>query len=169
MTKQGTHNNAVHRLASIQDLDAMLAQHSLVPAVVKLGGVNYQVRTDLTAAEVQRFINLISNEHGAQAFTILVGTKAERDALARAVAKAEAGEDVTLPAGRLALRLDAFLDTLPRMHVNLVSGRIMRASKALAQYAKADAEVYAEYGYEPPAEGQAEEAEPVGQGESSAS
>lgn len=159
MTQQGTHNN--HRLTSIQDLDQLLAQHVLVPAVVRLGGVEYAIRTDLTAAETQRFLNLMAGEHSAQAMTILLGTKAERDALSKAVVRAERGESVDLPAGRQATKLDAYLDTLPRMHTALVSGRIMRASKVLAQHAKTEEEILMEYGYVP---GEIEEA-----GESSAS
>jgi len=159
MTQQGTHNH--HRLASIQDLDELLAQHKLVPAVIRLGGIEYSIRTDLTAAETQRFLTLMGGGHNAQAMTILVGTKAERDALTKAVARAERGEKVELPAGRQAAKLDAYLDTLPRMHTAVVSGRIMRASKVLAQHAKTEEEILMEYGYEP---GETEEA-----GESSAS
>jgi hypothetical protein len=159
--KQGTQN---HRLASIEDLDALLAKHSLAPTVVKLGGVDYTIRTDLTAIEVNRFLKLMGKQLNAQALTLLVGTKAERDALARAVARSEAGETVAIPAGRQGKKLDDCLDTLPRMHTALASSRIFRASKALAQYAKSEDEVYADYGYEPPTE-----AEPVESGESSAS
>jgi hypothetical protein len=160
MTKQGTQANN-SRLVSIQDLDELLAQHALVPAVVKLGGAQYTIRTDLTAAETQRFLDLMGNGHSGQALTILVGTKAERDALAKAVAAAQRGAEIALPVGRQAAKLEAYLDSLPRMHTALASGRIMRASKVLAQHAKSEEEILVEYGYV------AEE--PVEPGESSAS
>lgn len=165
MTTQGTPNHS--RLVSLVDLDALLAARSLAPVPVKLGGATYQVRTDLTGAETQRFINLMTLGFDAQAFTILVGTKAERAALDKAFAEhLRAGDKkVELPAGKAAARLDAYLDTLPRMHQALVSSRIMHASKALAQHSKSEQDIYAEYGYEID-DGDRESAE---QGESSAS
>lgn len=159
--KQGAHNS---RLASIEDLDAMLANHALAPTVIRLGGADYTIRTDLTANDVQMFLDLMGAQNSAQALTILVGTKAERDALSRAVKRTREGQQVDLPVGRMAKKIDDYLDTLPRMHTALASGRIFRASKALAQYAKSDEELYAEYGYQPDSD-----PEPVESGESSAS
>lgn len=155
MTTQGTQNHT--RLATVDDLDALLAKHALVPAVIRLGGVEYTIRTDLTAAETQRFLDLMGRQLDAQAMTILIGSKAERDALAKAFARAKQGENVEVPAGRQAIKLDALLDSLPRVHTALAMGRIMRASKVLAQYAKAEDAILAEYGYanpEEPAEGE---------------
>lgn len=163
MNKQGSHSNS-HRLANIDDLDALLARHSLAPQVVRLGGEVYQIRTDLTADETSRFLVLMGKGFDAQAFTFLVGTKAERQALTAAMRKSESGEQIELPAGRKASQLDRFLDDLPMLHRALASARIMRTSRVLAQRAKSDADIYAEYGYEP-----TEDAEPVEQGESSAS
>lgn len=149
MTQHGTHNS---RLATIEDLDALLAKHALVPAVVKLNGVTYQVRTDLTANEVQMYIVLMGKELDSQAFTLLVGTKAELAALHKAFVRAQADEDVEIPAGKSATRLSDYLDTLPRMHTALAVGRIMRASKVLAPHTKSEQQLFSEYGYEPEAE-----------------
>lgn len=165
MTKQGTQNN-VSRLATIQDLDALLARHRLIPAVLRAGGYNYTVRTDLTANEVNQFVDLMRNGYSAEVMTMLIGTKAERDALTKAYQRAQAGEaDVEIPMGRMAKKLDEFFDTLPRVHVAIVSGQFMRASKALADQALTDAEIYARYNVVPPADDEAEES----QGESPAS
>lgn len=163
MTEQGARSNT-HRLATIDDLDALLAQHSLAPRVVRLGGTDYKIRTDLTAVEVQQFVVLMTKGLDRQAFTLLVGTQAELKALAQAVAKSERGETLEIPAGRTAIKLNDYLESLPRMHMMLAMSRIMRASQVLAQRAKSEAEIYAENGYEPDVE-----PEQVESGESSAS
>lgn len=163
---QGTHNHS--RLVSIVDLDELLAQRSLAPIPVKLGGTTYQVRTDLTAVEANNFLTLMRKQLDAQAFTILVGTKAERAALTKAIKLSEAGQEVDLPSGKLASKLDEYIDGLPQIHQALASSRIMHATKVLAQYAMSEADVLAKYGYDLETETSAE-SEKTEQGESSAS
>jgi hypothetical protein len=163
-------NNSSHRLATIDDLDALFAQHSLAPAVVKLAGHSYNVRTDLTAAEANLVLELMRAGLDAQGFTVLVDGKSARDKLTKAWKAATTQADdkppVDVPAGPNGVRLNAVLVDLPQMHSALASARVLRASKVLAQYALTDDQVYAKYEYTPPVDGV-----PVGddRGESSAS
>lgn len=159
---QGTHNHS--RLVSIVDLDELLAKRSLAPVPVKLGGTTYAVRTDLTAAESNHVLSLMKKKLDAQGFTFVVGSKPERAALLKAIAASERGEEVDLPAGRMAAKLNEYIDSLPQIHQALVTSRILAATKVLAQFFMSEADINSQYGL--PDE-DAEESEE--QGESSAS
>lgn len=141
---QGTPNDRV------LDLNALLAERRLDPVEVKLGDDTYMVNTDLTAAEAQAFLNLMRNGHDASAFTLLIGTPQDRKKVLATVEKQEnvpATETVLIHASTKARRLNAYVDTLPRMHQALVSGSLMRASKALVEFAKTDDDILQLYGY----------------------
>lgn len=134
----------------VLDLNALLAERCLEPVQVLLGDATYMVNTDLTAHETDVFISLMRKGNDAAAFTILIGSKEDRDKVVAAVdraAKSTAKNPPRIPASDEATALDKFVDSLPRMHQALVSGQMMRASKALAEYAKTDDEIYETYGY----------------------
>jgi hypothetical protein len=147
---QGTPTSSGNR---VLDLNALLAERRLDPVEVKLGDATYMVNTDLTARESDAFLTLMRKGNDAAAFTILVGTKEDRDRVVAAVDRAvqanpknpNAGKNVApSPQGNA---INSFIDGLPRMHQALVSGQLMRASKALAEFAKSDDEIYSQYGY----------------------
>lgn len=132
------------------DIDALLAERKMEPVPVKLGGKTYQVRTDLTVKEVNRFLALTRSNNDAQAMTILVGTVRERQVLHAAITRVDAGEEkVELPAGKTAQALADYLDTLPRLHQALAGAQIYRATKALADLAATDEELLRRHGIEP--------------------
>lgn len=158
---QGTHNHS--RLASIVDLDELLAKRSLAPVPVKLGGTTYSVRTDLTAAESNHVLSLMKKHLDAQGFTLVVGSKPERVALLKAIAASEGGEPVDLPAGRMATKLNEYIDSLPQIHQALVTSRILSATRVLAEFFMSEADINKQYGL------QNDDEEPAEQGESSAS
>lgn len=141
---QGTPNDRV------LDLNALLAERRLEPVEVKLGDDTYMVNTDLTAAETQTYLRLWQNQRYAAAFTLLVGTREERDRVMVVADRAQRSTSSTnprIPESAKAKALGAYLETLPRMHQALVSATLLRTSKALAEFAKTDDEVYKDYGY----------------------
>ena len=144
---QGTPNNSDGR---VLDLNALLAERRLDPVEVRLGDATYMVNTDLTAAETQMYLRLWQNQHYAAALTLLVGSREERDRMMVVAERAERSTAKTpprLPESEQGKALNAFLDALPRMHQALVSATLLRTSKALAEFAKTDDEIYADYGY----------------------
>lgn len=146
---QGTPSNS-NGSGPVLDLNALLAERRLEPVQVLLGDATYMVNTDLTANETNAFITLMNKGNDAAAFTLLIGSKEERAKVVAAVdraAKSTTTNAPRIPASDEATALDKFIDTLPRMHQALVSGQLMRASKALAEFAKTDDQVYATYGY----------------------
>jgi hypothetical protein len=145
---QGTPNT--NGSGPVLDLNALLAERRLEPVQVLLGDATYMVNTDLTAHEANAFISLMKKGNDAPAFTILVGSKEERANVVAAVdraAKSTAKNAPRIHASDEATALDKFIDALPRMHQALVSGQLMRASKALAEFAKTDDQIYEAYGY----------------------
>lgn len=75
MPKQGSPERNGHVVEF--DLDAELDDIDLAPVPVKLGGVTYQVRRDLTAGEVQQFWTLLrANDKDEEALYLLVGDSA---------------------------------------------------------------------------------------------
>lgn|SRR5262245_2648417 len=142
---QGTPNNG----SRVLDLNALLAERRLDPVEVKLGDATYMVNTDLTAAETQTFLTLMQKGHDAAAFTLLVGSLDDRARVLKGVDKAKGytSRAPRIPVSDRAVTLNAFIETLPRMHQALVSGQLMRASKALAEFAKSDDDIYQEYQY----------------------
>lgn len=142
------------------DLDALLATRLLEPAVVKLGGKDWHVRTDLTGVEVLRCLAFARTAEIAGAFTYLLGTRkdiAQLNAALDARKKAEeaanaSGAEVVytdLPFGVRATELNTLLESMPRMHSALAQAHIFRASKALAEWALTDETVHATYDYTP--------------------
>ncbi|MGB3443892.1 MAG: hypothetical protein WBA97_34575 [Actinophytocola sp.] len=132
------------------DLNLLLAARRLDPIEVKLGDSTYMVNTDLTGTEVQTFLTLMQKGHDASAFTLLVGSREDRQRVVAAITratKANLKNPPKPPVSEQAEVLNAYVDALPRMHQALVSGAIMRASKALAEFAKTDDEIYEAYGY----------------------
>lgn len=147
---QGTPNENGSR---VLDLNELLAERRLDPVEVKLGDATYMVNTDLTGRETQTFISLMQKGNDAAAFTLLVGTREDRERVVAAAERAvranpgnpRAGVKVSpSPQGEA---INAFIDGLPRMHQALISGTLMRASKALAEFAKSDDQIYQDYGY----------------------
>lgn len=122
---QGTPNNGTNPLVrEVVDLDALIVERSLEPTPVKLRGKVYNVRTDLTTAEVNDFLKYWrSSEDGddVSALAILVG---KRDAVA----------------------LERELKKLPHEHQAYASAEVLRASRVLAQYTATDEELVARYG-----------------------
>jgi hypothetical protein len=146
---QGTPNNG-NGSGHVLDLNAMLAERRLDPVEVKLGDNTYMVNTDLTGRETQAYLQLHTNQQYAQAWTFLVGPREAREELLKAVERARkstAKNPPPLPAAKEAKALDAYVDTLPRMHQALVLGSLLRASKALAEFAKTEDDIYKEYAY----------------------
>lgn len=93
---QGASNDT----ASIYDLDALLAKRILKPKAVRLAGHIYQVRTDLTGAEVVKYFALADEKKDEEALALVVGAKD-------------------------AARLNGILADLPRDHMNAVVQEIM--------------------------------------------
>lgn len=122
---QGTHNNGTNPLIrEVVDLDSLFAERSLEPTPVKLGGKVYNVRTDLTTAEVNDFLkHWRSSDEGSDvaALAIIVG---KRDAIA----------------------LDKAFAKLPHEHQATASAQFLRATRALAQYVATDEELQERYG-----------------------
>jgi hypothetical protein len=91
---------------NLLDLDALLAQRQLKPAKVKLAGYTYSVRTDLTAAEVVQYQDLVAGNSSAENFLnglrLLIGEDAER--------------------------LDTVLDGLPKRHLRAAMRGFLNAS-----------------------------------------
>lgn len=108
---QGAENTNGHVL----DLDALLAGRLLKPKPVKLLGHTYQVRTDLTGAQVTEYFKLVNDGEEVEALTLLVG---------RTGAK----------------KLDAALKKLPREHMNLVVREIMIAAGIVVGTSEAESE-----------------------------
>lgn len=146
---QGTQNDN----GRVLDLNALLAERRLDPVEVKLGDNTYMVNTDLTARETQTFLNLMQKGNNAASFTLLIGSREDRDRVIKATERAmkanpaNANAGTKVPPSPQGEAIDAFIDTLPRMHQALVSGQLMRASKALAEFAKTDDQIYELYGY----------------------
>lgn len=144
---QGTPNDRV------LDLNALLAERRLDPVEVKLGDDSYMVNTDLTARETQTFLTLLRTDHEAAAFTLLVGDAEERRKVVTSTDRATSAEAAvsSRPARVFSSKrgeaINTFIDGLPRMHQALVSGSLMRASKALAEFAKTDDDILKQYGY----------------------
>lgn len=91
MTTQGARINA-----NFIDLDAALATRLLQPRPLVLQGYTYNVRTDLTSAEVAEYIKLSGQKEDVKALTMLVGA-------------------------RDAKKLNAVLDKLPQAHAVFVA------------------------------------------------
>jgi len=146
---QGTPNND----GRVLDLNALLAERRLDPVEVKLGEHTYMVNTDLTGRETQTFLTLLRTEHEAAAFTLLVGNAEDRKKVVastdRAVSPtaATSSRPVKVHTSKQGEAINTFVDSLPRMHQALVSGQLMRASKALAEFAKTDDDILQQYGY----------------------
>lgn len=137
----GTHDNEGSQ-DDVLDLDALLAMRTLQPTPVKFGGRVYKIRTDLTAQEVQDFLALTRSGHDVEAFTILVGTATERAALSKALRSRQAGDDTAeLTVSAKARAINEVINKLPRMHQATASAGLMRASRALAEYAVSDSEL----------------------------
>ncbi len=109
-------------IREVVDLDALFAERSLKPTPVKLGGKTYEVRTDLTSVECDMFLALW-NQDGkrTEALSILVG---KRDAVG----------------------LDRALAKMPHVHQATAAAHILRASRALAQFAISDEALDKRYG-----------------------
>lgn len=120
---QGTQNSKPNPLMrEVVDLDALFAERSLAPAPVKLAGKTYEVRTDLTSVECDQFLALWQqSEKRVEALSILVG---KRDAVV----------------------LDRALAKMPHVHQATAATHILRASRALAQFAVTDDTLDARYG-----------------------
>jgi hypothetical protein len=71
-------------MSDILDLDALLAERSLEPRPVKLGGHTFKVRTDLSGAEVIRYFALARASQDKEALALLVATE-DVDALRTAL------------------------------------------------------------------------------------
>src|SRR5687768_723840 len=71
---QGIKNDGHPILGSVIDLDELLEARSLEPVRMKLGGKIYQVRRDLTSAEVAEFFTLAGQSKDVDALAILVKT-----------------------------------------------------------------------------------------------
>lgn len=146
---QGTPNNT--DAGRVLDLNALLAERRLDPVEVKLGDATYMVHTDLTARETQTFLTLMQKSHDSAAFTLLVGDRDDRrkvvESAERAATATARNRQTKVYASAQGEAIDAFIDGLPRMHQALVSGSLMRASKALAEFAKTDDDILQQYGY----------------------
>jgi len=141
----GTRNNQKVN-EEVVDLDALFASRTLKPTPVKVGGRIYRIRTDLTPQEVTDFLALIRTGHDVEAFTVLVGTTAERTALYKALRLRQSGEDtVELPVSPKAKAISEAIDKLPRLHQAAASAGLMRASKALADFAASDEDLEARF------------------------
>lgn len=91
---QGARNNGTPI-----DLDAALAAKLLKPKPVLLKGYTYNVRTDLTGAEVAEYLALVNRKEDVKALTMLVGARDAR-------------------------KLNAVLEKLPQEHANFVANEI---------------------------------------------
>ncbi len=120
---QGTQNpNGTNPLVrEVVDLDELFAERVLKPVPVKLGGKTYEVRTDLTSAEVNDFLAAYRAGNEVEAFAMIVG---KRDAVT----------------------LEKTLAKLPLEHQATASAQFLRASRALAQFAKTDQDLQKTYG-----------------------
>lgn len=87
-------------LNNIRDLDALLAAKSLLPQPVKLGGSTYNVRTDLTGAEITEYFKLANSGKDVEGLALLVGTVPAR-------------------------KLNAYLEKLPQAHMVLAVNELM--------------------------------------------
>lgn len=85
---------------NIRDLDALLAAKSLAPQPVKLGGHTYNVRTDLTGAEVVEYFKLANSGKDVEGLALLVGKVAAK-------------------------KLNAFLNSLPQKHMVMIVNELM--------------------------------------------
>lgn len=120
---QGTQNSKPNPLMrEVLDLDALFAERSLAPAPVKLAGKTYEVRTDLTSVECDQFLELWrQGGKRVEALSLLVG---KRDAVI----------------------LDKALEKMAHVHQATASAHILRASRALAQFAVSDDDLNQRYG-----------------------
>jgi hypothetical protein len=69
---QGIKNDGHPILGAVIDLDQLLEDRALEPARIKVGGKVYQVRRDLTSAEVAEFYKLAAENKDVDALAILV-------------------------------------------------------------------------------------------------
>jgi hypothetical protein len=109
VTKQGSPNslnnaNVVGGVVEL-DLDAVLAEIDVSPRPVKLGGVTYMVRRDLTAQDVVLYWELVKQSKDAEALALLVGDNATA--------------------------LNAFLEQLPKPHAVRAGQVIMQQAGLL--------------------------------------
>lgn len=117
MTTQGARNTRKKNpLVVGTDIDALLADAVLEPAPVTLGGKTYTVRTDLTGDEVSLYVATVNAGKHLEALTLLVGP-----------------DD--------AVTLQDHIKALPRLHQRIVNAEIMRASRALADFAASVEEI----------------------------
>ncbi|WHT21021.1 hypothetical protein N8J89_08120 [Crossiella sp. CA-258035] len=102
---QGTRNTRrkTGNVSNVIDLDALLAKRLLKPVPTVLGGHTYQVRTDLTGAEITEYFSLTGEGKDVEALTLLVGA-----------------DD--------AERLNTALADLPQAHMTLVVRKIMTSA-----------------------------------------
>lgn len=144
---QGTPNNGGGR---VLDLNALLAERRLDPVEVKAGDATYMVNTDLTGVETQACLDLHAKHLWPQLWTMLVGSRGDREAVLKAIERAQKSTAKTPPpvyASDQGKALDSYIDSLPRMHQALVSGALFRSSKALAAFAKSEDDILEEYQY----------------------
>lgn len=92
--------------SDVIDLDAMLAGRSLAPKLVRFAGHTYQVRTDISPAEVVQYHVLAGKAEDQQAFQILVGDDS--------------------------LLLDQTLDATPKAHQQLIISTLLNATGCFA-------------------------------------
>lgn len=121
---QGTPNNSKPNplVREVVDLDTLFSERALTPAPVKLGGKTYEVRTDLTSEQCDMFLTLWNqSSKRVEALTLLVG---KRDAVI----------------------LDRELSKMPHVHQATAAAHILRASRALAQFAVSDEILSDRYG-----------------------
>ena len=117
MTTQGARSTRKKNpLVVGTDIDSLLADAVLEPAAITLGGKAYSVRTDLTSDEVSLFVALVNKGKHLEALTLLVGP-----------------DD--------AVTLQAHIQTLPRLHQRIANAEVMRASRALADFAASVEEI----------------------------
>jgi hypothetical protein len=94
--------NSDRPASDVLDLDALLAGRRLLPKPVKFAGHTYQVRTDLTPAEIVAYHQLAGEQRDEEAFRLLVGDDAAR--------------------------LNEQLELTPRPHMRVVTTAILHAS-----------------------------------------
>lgn len=116
MTTQGARSTKKNPLVTGVDLDALLAAAVLEPAPLTLAGKTYMVRTDLTGGEVLLYVKLTNAGKQLEALSLLIGAD---DAVA----------------------LQAYIESLPRLHQRIVNSELMRASRALADFAASVEEI----------------------------
>lgn len=167
--------NTVARSAGVVlDLNALLAARALEPVEVHIGDEVFHVNTDLTGKETAQALALFQQSEDAAGITLLLGTREERAAMMAALAQraevaqarlnaerqlaqgqtplrsgrsSKAPKVQELPVTETARRLNDLLDAMPRLHMQLAMSAIFRASRVMAEYAKADEEILAKHGF----------------------